>query len=612
MDPFRFELADRCLSAQAYGCASECPPSNEQVKGWGKLLELFLGSNDNQEFTFPWILRRVETLSILTDTGEKRRLSLDIDTHTLFECGKKVREAISSEFGECEKKGDCEKIVYQDSMPVPFALFSKGILLDFSAKLGDKSLSLEKKSICWLAGFAWLLQAAPNKGVNISEGLRKQLWWICRHRPEQLESDQIETLVPWTTPPDYWLKTKFSEIEGNPECLAGAFIEELYSLLFMNDQPTIFYHRLKLLSTNYYPLVVVPFEETISPRTILKFDYLYGKSAEMWYKDKKASHFWLPNQLKRSVQHNEEIDANKDAEQSCIVCKIMTKTFNYIRLFCRTIVPHGPWPWSVTLFGDLEGHCEHTHIALPTNVELVGGSWDDRSSGLQKNIVELEPLPSSLQSQLYNGATEQEILEAVEEIQEESHVKFFRNIVTVRRHKSLKRSGMLLKFGLLPSLDGVFGPLIIVQILLFLNLNIVIGSQVLSDCSELKTIFEAGVGAIGDVSLLVGLVSTITATVVKRLDQPLREMMLQRVYRRSFSAIVAGSIALYFTIPIFKADSLPPSFMEATIGFAILANFMVAYALYFLVHTWVILRIGRHRLNNKIGLTQELHISLLN
>jgi len=690
------------LSEQTDDQDIENPPNSTQLLGWGEYLELLLGvekgstAASDHEFSFPWILRRVETLSILTEDGEQRHLSLDIDvgtikscrTLTAIRCNRLLRQRLTKMNTQAQEamsgwhKGDntCASLVppllvYNNCMPIPFALFSKGVLLDFSAKLGDRVLSLEKKNTCILAGFAWLMLSAPDQGNHINPELRKQLWWICRHRPKNhFDNKQRKTVqvqdaskhkqlgtkikqlatklgrslaVLWqlvigtmqlelslelpetertqlepssfckkVKPPAYWFLVKSQNPNIADNNLPDDLAREFYQLLFDNGQPTEFYFRLKLLSANYFPLVVVPFDAHDSARAVLKFDFLYGDSDEMWIAQKEKSR---REKARRKVFDQIAASGQQDITDVSDTTAKVVGIFRYLRAlmsyavrrFLSSVFPNRAWPWSVTLVGDLEGHCEHTHIVLPSNVELVGGSWDDPSKELKENVVEQELLPSANQSQL-NGDRETE----AGKIQKESHVKFFRNMVTIRRHRSLRRGSIILKFGLLPSLDGVFAPLLIAQILLLLCLLIALGSQ--TQLYALRAICKTGIDAFGSASLWFGMIPMITAAVVRRFDQPLRAMMLRRIYRRSIPGVIAGTTALYAFILTYNTVNtvtnsqnvqLPSSLMGAATIISIAAVVPVLYATYFLVHTRIILACGRRRLNNNLGRTRQLRVS---
>jgi len=263
--------------------------------------------------------------------------------------------------------------------------------------------------------------------------------------------------------------------------------------------------------------------------------------------------------------------------------------------------PRKPWPWGINLFGDLEGHCEHLQIVLPPGVELVGGSWLDKSKELKLDVVN-QVLPEKVDEKKYR------------QVSAETHAKLFRRVVAIRRHASIPREKVRVQFGLLPTLEGVFGPLMIAQVLLLIGLVFTMGTRYLSGS------ILSGSGDFGsiNVTLLLGLISTVITVVVERTDQPLRQMMLRTLYAWATISSVVGALALSVFVlapgvqwlPGIKCSSLlDPVPLHVTklcqdVGtatwyFAGVALVIVLWATYFLVCTWIRLFRARRQLRGR-------------
>ena len=131
----------------------------EQLRPWAVLMNEALNGphSDSQSlFSFPAIKRRVEKLNILTPNGEERSVSLDLSAAIVL----RIHQMTASEASEYPIDSSvAQTSIYADSTPLPYAYFNKGILIDFSAMIGEKRLELEQKTTAMVAGYAWLLSS---------------------------------------------------------------------------------------------------------------------------------------------------------------------------------------------------------------------------------------------------------------------------------------------------------------------------------------------------------------------------------------------------------------------------------------------------------------------
>ncbi|MDR0848911.1 MAG: hypothetical protein LBN10_07720 [Propionibacteriaceae bacterium] len=536
------------------------PPRDSTLGEMGDYLERLLGSTQFQEFGFSWIVRRVETLSVLSANGEKRHLSLDIDAQEL-------RSLISPDAPA--KTTICAgENPPLEMAPIPFAIFTKGVLLDFSARLGDDTpLPLVQKSICWLAGYAWLLKSMPtldNVEPHVQEQVYEKLWWICCHKPKDPQSKQlVEDKNGRLDFPHYWFGRDKDSTEPD-KTFAERNKTILRLLIDETGYPTQFCQRLWLLSLNYFPMVILPLSEHGAMRFVLKADFLYGQSDEEWF-DEKA--------------------------------KALKGVYRWPH---RVFVPLGPWPYHTQLFGHLEGHCEHLHISLPRGVELVGGSWvRGQSRSLKTNIVD--------------SVVTAESEEALKQAENNMHRKFFRNVLTIRRHASLGRGQMMVRFGLLPTLDGVFGPLMIALVALLGGLSAVVAGDMihfwLSTGGSFKGTLRLNSGSV-NVELLVGLVSGVVAVAARRMDQPLRARLLHRVYNWAGVATAGGVVSLAIHSFVYAQGVRLLSPVHAVAFVLVLVTWAIAfYAVTYLAWTLGRLKQAQGLLKGKMGITQQLVVT---
>ena len=590
------------------------------------IMNAFLGTSgqgvSRQDFTFPCIVRRVETLTLLTPDGEKRHLSLDIDAVEFRKKTDIVRVGLGA-----LPVGDQANNTYCDCIPIPFGVFSKGVLLDFSAKIDDHILSLEAKNTAWLAGYAWLLNSIPDCGSSLSDALRNRLWWICRHKPSR---EDCETLAPfasrdlnhphkgdnvvrpeWTRadPPTWWWgyvnESDRNECNELLEPLDAAIQKEFYDLLFFDPDhlPTEFNYRLRLLTTSYFPLLLVPIPLDNISRLVVKVDFLYGDSDDEW--------------LHRVEESRKPAKAEFDKKRPIIsrLIIVMTMCRRAWSEFMSRLWPSRPYPWQIGLFGDLEGHCEHLNIVLPPGVELVAGSWAKDKKGssssetVQQKRVGWNALKNDVVQQVLcqrpNQANQNQECQSkdLKRVRLDTYVKFFTNALTFRRHASLPRGAVEIRFGLYPSLDGVFGPLAVSLLLLLVSLLAAISYRWI----KCDFVFSQHVSFVGtDVAIWIGLISSVVSAAFGRYDIPLRFKMLRRLYSNVVFAAIIGVTSLWGYVYSEQVTWMPPWVSLLMFSLASAAALVVLHAFLYLFWSRNILKRGQKGIRNLIGRTKRI------
>lgn len=609
-----------CSKANDQKCHSfeEMKPDLISQKLWGSYLEQLLKSDDSHEFSFSYIRRRVETLNVLSENGEQRHLSLDLNTEILFKLLDKAKDA-NEQIQKNNNYEDIESnaIKYEKTFPMPFALFSKGILFEFtaSAEMQEaQSLSLEEKYTSWAAGYGWLMQSitdekkqkikiellsdiddAINKNAlwnSVLNEVEERVWWICGHKPTDKQMQQIsfnesiqngEIIKQY---PDYWLNKGDKSNNSNRVLLSREarilFDKLLYDSDADNpdyDKPSMFYHRLVLLSSSYFPLINIPVTINDIERPVIKFDFLYGESGEQWLSMQTMSLEGMP------------------------------KSFRVLRFF----FPHDAWVYRVRLLSDLEGHCEHLQIRLPPMVELVGGDWRSKLEKKQGKDRK-KTIPFSNKDHLRENVVEQHIelddddsnnvVDTLRRMSHDTHCKFSRSIISIRRHASVPGTSVRIRFGLLPNMDGVFLPVILILVFLFAVLFGILIAVVYNLSFNISDTLGA------TLAILPAIVSLALTFLVWRFDTTLRTKMLKTFYRRTAIAVGISSFALlmccYYLLIRNNAEALVPAV-------ALFAKILVAIAfvdvLYTLIFTTIVrisLWRGRRRLEVKLGQTEQL------
>ena len=244
-------------------------PAYDEIESYGELLHtLYDPPNsermDSPQYTaehFPFIIRRVETMKLYRLKGDKREISLDIDSRTLCDTFTRVHLP----------KGDKN----QKDWLIPIAVFRKQILLNFDSRDSRRNLNLAARCVSYVAGYAWLLytlQPEMRDKLLSDDGIvvRYKLWAICERdsNPSSGEGDKIS----WDS---VWNEIPVAANDG-----AGSKARKLWNELL--GIPS-FKRRLTLLYDNYFPFVVVHKRDFKDhERHMIKFAVTYGQPAELW------------------------------------------------------------------------------------------------------------------------------------------------------------------------------------------------------------------------------------------------------------------------------------------------------------------------------------------
>ena len=390
---------------------STSPPEWEwkQLRPWAILMNEALNgltnddavSSDSQSlFSFPPIKRRVEKLNILTPNGEERSVSLDLSAKAI----RRIHQMAAQEADQFLTDKSIDRTnVYADSTPLPFAYFDKGILIDFSAMIGENRCELEQKTTCMAAGYAWLLSSLRCPEA-IPLFVRNHLWAICSNPPSS-KVDDINSQIPFS-----W----FYDATG--DLIDDVLIRWLANLV-RND---VFYQRLRFLTINYFGLLIVPPLEKGISGLVVKSSWVYGDSIEetiLWQHWARRHSVWWK----------------------------------------RLLFPPGAFRYRIALHGCLEGHCEHLHVVAPKGTEFTTHYWvpkDDKFSPQKNTLSVFQQLPPS------DTYTEQDVQPL-----EDAQFKIFPQLISLRRHKPFS-TPIRVSFGISADLSGIFMPAMVALILL--------------------------------------------------------------------------------------------------------------------------------------------------
>ena len=589
-----------------------------EIQPFGRYFEALLAPSEHSPglFGFRHVFRRVETLSVLSPIGERRHLSLDLNADFF---NTNIRRPLDDGTFNCPTSTPPSRTIsFADYTPITFGIFSKGILHDFSASNeDDRPLSLVGKNISLLGGLAWLVNSIPEPQLNkLSEAghldpLISHLWEVMQYIPRGQELEYVDS--PDSIPQSWFPR---GDLVGRE-----IVIDNMYHLLgYDNDCPTVFNRRLRLLTTNYFPLLLIPKLKRANPHPVVKIDWVYGRPAEEWWrhktflnemKDLVAQQRHRREYLSRLRNETYSVDVapsrlpkDDNADEIPRADRIRVGLWNFVR---GVLLPHGPWSYDLLLFGDMEGHCEHLNIETPPGVELVGnsflprGEWNTRDP-LEQVLFDAEGCPPT--------GSQKPAIEA------QTLAKMERRSVSIRRHTSIPFGRVKFRLSLAPALDGVFLPAAVSLGLLAMMYSWLIVYR-----------FFTGVELPGDAGsvlqympLLAPLIAGAGSLIVNRETEPLRAMMLSRVTFRVYSALLVGAATLMvyyfaFVVPWHHADQ-PHAISDQTaraVTWALNSTLdvvfiYIAYCLYFLFHFRLILYRARVKLDDQIGHTRQVAV----
>jgi len=351
---------------------------------------------------FPFIVRRVERMELLQSRGDRRLISLDIDTRIIRQAmhDLPVQDVSSSEY------------------LLPIGIFNKGMLIDFDSKDSRRSLNLASRGVSYAAGYGWLLSLPDNDQLKrrlISNDIICTLLWAicCRkgsdHSLPRQSYEHIRSL------PELLKELSDEEVPGVPALPLSSCAEEAERLLseaqnlwddLLGSQTARFADGILTLWNDYIPFVVVRKEDMDGNRHLLKCAVEYGDAPEVY------------------VYLNDGHEPNAVQKDSTV------------REKPRIVGFWGkPLDDVITLAGFLEGHCEHTHFFLPEGVEFAG--------------VPRLCLPKDIPQPEFS------------DIQRDAYVLFHRTAFSIKRHRSSK-GPHLIQVALIPKLDDLYLPMLVV------------------------------------------------------------------------------------------------------------------------------------------------------
>ena len=591
-------------------------PPWKYIQPLGQLLEDLLGPSGQNSpesridlFSFPHIFRRVETLSVLSEIGEKRHLSLDMDVGY-------VRNLVGNVSGSGIDKYSCPRrlplkyreISYGDYIPVPFGVFRKGILHAFSASDEKKyPLSLVGRSVCLMAGLAWCFNCLPRNKIHeleskfILQSVLDYVWEIVQFVPHGHELSQVDD--PHVVP-DWWKRPQ----RDRSQMVWDSTVECFLNLTGMDKGIlTTFRRRLRLLSANFFPLLLIPQPSSGVPHSIIKVEWVYGRPAEEWARNFSFKSQW---EERKNRYENSKEQHYEGPEQ-----KSLGPLYGLRGWFRNKVIPHGPWPYDIGLFGDLEGHCEHLNVEIPSGVELVGGCFlnkDEWPSGHRLRKAERDSgdkyspkFDVPIDQFMRNDPSDTFDDAAIDQFKTETLFKMERHSVSIRRHKSLPNGQIKLRMSIAPSLDGIFfpasvslGALLVIQIML-LSFNHAMGGKTSSSVS------------LQALPLLTPLIAGVGSFIINRQEEPLRALMLGKLLGRVYFALIAGAASVFLYSFIVgsilgqhKSSCLNPIwYMILVVGTGI-----VLYSLCYLIHSRLQLWRARMRVRDRVGHTDMLSV----
>ena len=248
-------------------------PNFEDVAVYGRLLHRMYDPPADEANRvaehFPFVIRRVETIKLHRELGDRRAISLDIDSSLLCYLSEK-----SPDYKHLKLP---ERDISPTERLIPIGIFPKQTLLDFDSRDSRRNLNLAARCISYAAGYAWLisglpadLQAAVDAPTEAANSVRQTLWQICI-RP----TDDTFTVTRWQ-PADAIAQYR----PPISDLVTAAQADQLWRKLL--DTPG-FAERLGFLYDSYFPFVVVRAERFCDGgRHMIKFAITVGQPAEKW------------------------------------------------------------------------------------------------------------------------------------------------------------------------------------------------------------------------------------------------------------------------------------------------------------------------------------------
>jgi len=602
-------------------------PPWELVKPLGDYLSLLLDMPDedtvhgSQEclFRFPHIHRRVETLDVLSPIGERRHLSIDIEGQFLYG---KVREEIQGRqysqdwlkearqrLGQANVNPDSadHDAVFGMQVPIPFGIFRKGILHEFSAVNASKEpLSLVGKNLCYLAGLAWCVKALGKEALeNLDKDGALQpflnyIWRIIQYVPKGRELEHVAEMAgTQEDPPPQWMPACVAQGGEFSDVQLADIGDRLYEYCGYKDgKPTLFRNRLLLLTINYFPLILIPLPKSREmqdwiPHPVIKVEWVYGRPAEDWVHD-----------------HDPKTVFADTYRASAAGARLPRRILGRIAAWGRGVVlPVGPWPYDTAAFGDIEGHCEHLNIKMPRGVEIVGNTYLPECDWMEDSL-----LVDQVASDGHGVSLPKQMRD---QVKQQTMFKLQRGSVSIRRHKPIPGGRLKFRVSLMPSMEGIFipGAASMAAVLLMLILMLI---YLLVRKHELPASSVVGAGSLLEyLPLVAPLIAGAGSFIISQEREQLRAMLLRRVMFRIYSSLMLGSgvLVVYsflFATHLVAQIGWPGAWHRGAVWLDVLlvvATVWVAYCTYFVIHTRLMLHYARGRLNTHIGMTRHFRIS---
>jgi len=650
----RFEPSDEAWWNAAVDPGIVQPlPSWRELRRLGRLMEALLGSRDDgrghietsvDTASFPAVARRVETLSVLSEQGERRELSLDLWSGFL----RGIRDDFQGEFPRATREEELRGDPWEDDpawlrpsggdepggrwrtddlgewVPVPFGIFSKGILRDFSAKDDAQALPLLGKTLSFAAGLAWVLVTVPRGKLKamVVEGVFGRVVAIVQRIVERVvpggEFERIgsdEYLVK-----ELWNLDRLRLDASDPSWVrAQAFLraELLYSDPDEagNRHLTTFFARLKLLTSNYFPLLLVVPPASGTPRFIVKLGWTYGRSAEEWLAAHSFRQRWKDPGLHPEAFFDEAGRLRAQSPGRVV--------WGGIR---GHLLPYGPWPYDMALFGPLEGHSEHLNVEMPPGVELASTCYErDWLVTAQAGLPLLAFDPAAKEAcadrkRHRRCLPVQQVLKPwfsddnLVQIREHSHVKAGRHVLSIRRRAGMPRGWIQLRMAIVPSLDAVFTPAAIgLGVLLAVTAATMVAF--VTKQGRVPDVLSGGIQA--SLPYVVALITGSASVLVSRSPEALQSLMLRPLLLRVQWALIGVAAAFIAWLVVgswvaarWPSPIVPGAPWETTsrVEFVVLLMCLgyAAYAFAYLVGARLILWRARWGMDDWVGHTERL------
>ena len=247
------------------------------------------------------------------------------------------------------------------------------------------------------------------------------------------------------------------------------------------------------------------------------------------------------------------------------------------------------------MFGDLESHCEHFNVVMPSGVEIVGGCFLAKGDWTGARVIDQDPR---------DQFQERPADDIREQLERETRVKIQRRSLSVRRHASLPCGRLRFRTAIAPSMEGVFVPAAVsLGMMLVFSLALFVhhspSGPAISDAAQRF------------LPLTAPLVAAAGSLIINQRDQVLRAKMLGPILFRVYSALVVGAVVVFlFTFMTDVPVQQPEGTLNGCLYVALkVASAWEAYALAYLVAARVRLGWARMRLDRSVGHTKELLVA---